>query len=171
MSSQQITVALSGEGSDELFGGYLTYKANRLRQSIAWLPAPVLKSALKAAHWLPPTDEKIGLDYKLKRFREGSLMSADAAHVFWNGTFTEREKQQLFRYARTRPMTDLLSNMEGGSAMERFLHFDQQFSLQDALLYKVDRMSMAHSIEVRPPFLDDRIVQFANSLPMKWKLN
>ncbi|WP_263419054.1 asparagine synthase (glutamine-hydrolyzing) [Terriglobus albidus] len=171
MSRQQVTVALSGEGSDELFGGYLTYKANRLRNSIAWLPRPLLKGALTAAQRLPATDRKIGLDYKLKRFLEGSLLSAEAAHVFWNGTFTELEKQQVSQFARKGPMADLLSTMRGGNAMERFLDFDQRYSLQDALLYKVDRMSMAHSVEVRPPFLDDRIVQFANRLPMKWKLN
>jgi asparagine synthase (glutamine-hydrolysing) len=130
-----------------------------------------LKAALRAAERLPASDEKIGFDYKLKRFLHGSLMSPEAAHVFWNGTFTEQEKKSIFRFANADPMANLLNQMQPGSSMERFLDFDQRFSLPDALLYKVDRMSMAHSIEVRPPFLDDRIVSFARRLPDKWKLN
>jgi asparagine synthase (glutamine-hydrolysing) len=171
MTREHVPVALSGEGADELFGGYLTYKANRLRGSTEWVPRRLLKGALRAARWLPASDEKIGFDYKLKRFLQGSLMSPEAAHVFWNGTFTEDEKQRLFRYADPVPMASLLGQMEQGNTMERFLDFDRRVSLQDALLYKVDRMSMAHSVEVRPPFLDDRIIRFAKRVPDQWKLN
>lgn len=171
MSREQVTVALSGEGADELFGGYVTYKANRLRESTTWVPRALLRSALRAAEWLPASDEKIGFEYKLKRFLQGSLMPAEAAHVFWNGTFTEEEKQRLFRFSDPAPMAKVLRQMRHGDTMERFLDFDQRVSLQDALLYKVDRMSMAHSVEVRPPFLDDRIIRFAKRLPVEWKLN
>jgi asparagine synthase (glutamine-hydrolysing) len=135
------------------------------------MPRFFLKSALRAAKRLPASNEKIGFDYKLKRFLEGSLMSPEAAHVFWNGTFTEEEKRTLFRFADAAPMESLLGQMRRADTMERFLEFDQRVSLQDALLYKVDRMSMAHSLEVRPPFLDDRIIRFAKRLPVEWKLN
>jgi asparagine synthase (glutamine-hydrolysing) len=60
--------------------------------------------------------------------------------------------------------------MRPGNSLERFLDFDQRYSLPDALLYKVDRMSMAHSVEARPPFLDDRIVDFAARLPEDFKI-
>jgi asparagine synthase (glutamine-hydrolysing) len=61
--------------------------------------------------------------------------------------------------------------MNGDSGLQRYLSFDQRYYLADDILYKVDRMSMAHSLEVRPPFLDPRVVEFANRLPSKFKLN
>jgi asparagine synthase (glutamine-hydrolysing) len=170
MTRQQVTVALSGEGADELFGGYLTYKADRYRRASAIVPRPLLQAALAGARCLPASDEKIGFDYKLQRFLQGSLLSAEAAHVFWNGSFSEDEKSAFFRFADRAPLAALLSRMRPGRSLERYLDFDQRYSLPDALLYKVDRMSMAHSVEVRPPFLDDRIVDFAARLPEKFKI-
>jgi asparagine synthase (glutamine-hydrolysing) len=163
------TVVLTGEGADELFGGYLTYQANRYRRNSAMVPRPLLRGALRCAQLLRASNEKIGFDYKLKRFLQGSLLSPEAAHVFWNGTFSEDEKRHLFRFADARPMSELLEQMRPGNSLERFLDFDQRYALPDALLYKVDRMTMAHAIEARPPFLDDRIVNFAARLPEHFK--
>jgi asparagine synthase (glutamine-hydrolysing) len=170
LTRRHVTVALSGEGADELFGGYLTYKADRYRRACAMMPRPLLRAAKGCANLLPASDEKIGFDYKLKRFLQGSLLSAEAAHVFWNGTFSEEEKRGLFRFANQTPLSELLGHVCPGRSFERFLRFDQSYSLPDALLYKVDRMSMAHSVEVRPPFLDDRIVDFAARLPRHFKI-
>lgn len=175
MTRKDVTVALSGEGADELFGGYLMYKADRYNRYFSMLPRLLRRGALRLAQHIPPSDEKIGLDYKIKRFLQGSLLSPKAAHVFWNGTFTEDEKRQLFRYANSGPLAGILSEMQPanfrGSFLERFLDFDQRYSMPDAILYKVDRMSMAHSVEVRPPFLDHRIVAFASRLPQSYKLS
>jgi asparagine synthase (glutamine-hydrolysing) len=170
LTRQHVTVALSGEGADEMFGGYLTYKADRYRRATAIVPRPLLRAALGCARRLPASNEKIGFDYKLQRFLQGSLLSPEAAHVFWNGTFSEEEKRALFRFAEGAPLSSLLRQIRAGRSVERFLRFDQRYSLPDALLYKVDRMSMAHSVEVRPPFLDDRIVDFAARLPRRFKI-
>jgi asparagine synthase (glutamine-hydrolysing) len=174
MSRKDVTVVLSGEGADELFGGYLTYKADRYNQYFSHMPRPLRRAALALARHMPASDEKIGIDYKVKRFLEGSLLSPEAAHVFWNGTFTEDEKRQFFRFASAGPLAGILGQMHPGhfreSFLERFLDFDQRYSLPDAILYKVDRMSMAHAVEVRPPFLDDRIVALAARLPEKFKI-
>lgn len=164
------TVVLTGEGADELFGGYLTYQANQCRRISARIPRPLLKSALYCAKRMQASDEKIGFDYKLKRFLQGSLMSAEAAHLFWNGTFSEEEKRRFFRFADSGAVSELLKQIRPGGAIERYLSFDQRYSLPDALLYKVDRMSMAHAIEARPPFLDERIVDFAARLPERYKV-
>lgn len=166
-----VTTVLSGEGSDELFGGYLTYQADRYHRALRYLPRSITRSLLGCARLLPASNAKIGLDYKIKRFLEGSMMSAPLAHVFWNGTFTEAEKQQFFRYADALPLRQLLRSMRRDTTLERFLNFDQRFSLPDAILYKVDRMSMAHAVEVRPPFLDERIVRFATQLPLRFKIS
>lgn len=173
MTRRDATVVLSGEGADELFGGYLTYKADRYNHYFSHVPPALRRAALSFARRMPASDEKIGFDYKLKRFLEGSLLSPEAAHVFWNGTFNEEEKRQLFRFSNAAPLAGILAEMHPGrlrnSFLERFLDFDQRYSLPDAILYKVDRMSMAHAVEVRPPFLDDRIVALAARLPERFK--
>lgn len=170
MSSQQVTVVLSGEGADELFAGYLTYKADRYAAAARRIPAGLRRAGLKCAALLPVSDEKISFEYKLKRFLEGSLLSPEMAHVYWNGTFTEAEKRDFFRFADPAPLAGILDNMDSGPGLKRFLDFDQRYYLADDILYKVDRMSMAHSLEARPPFLDPRIVDFAASLPDNFKL-
>ena len=170
MTRREVTTILSGEGADELFGGYLTYKADRYRRALEPVPRMVKRAALRCAGALPVSDEKIGLDYKIRRFLEGSLMSPEAAHVFWNGTFTEAEKSRFFHYTDQAPMRALLGSMRPGRGIERYLDFDRRYSLPDGILYKVDRMSMAHAVEVRPPFLDSRIVSFAETLPERFKM-
>jgi asparagine synthase (glutamine-hydrolysing) len=170
MTRREVTAVLSGEGADELFGGYLTYKADRYRSALAGIPTPLKKAALRCAQALPATDEKIGFEYKIKRFLEGLLMPPEAAHVFWNGAFSEEEKSRFFHYADSGPLRSILGRMRPGQSLERFLDFDRRYSLPDGILYKVDRMSMAHAVEVRPPFLDDRIVDFAARLPRSFKI-
>jgi asparagine synthase (glutamine-hydrolysing) len=170
MTAQDVTVILTGEGADELFAGYLTYKANRYSEIARRCPASWRRAALAAANRLPVSDDKISFEYKLKRFLQGSLMAPEASHVYWNGTFTDEEKEQLFRYADPAPLAGVLKDLRPGSGLARFLEFDQCYYLADDILYKVDRISMAHSLEVRPPFLDDRIVDFANRLPDNYKL-
>ena len=168
LTRRHATVALSGEGADELFGGYKTYLADRLRPAVHLLPRALRhRLALLANRW-PVSDDKVGMDYKLKRFLRGSLLPAGQAHFFWNGTFSEAEKKEFCRF-NSHPSLDrlyrsLLRKPEP-AGMKDFLKIDQTYYLSDDILAKCDRMSMAHSIEVRPPFLDDRIVDFACALP------
>jgi len=171
MTRRNATVALSGEGADELFGGYLTHKADRYAAIAHRIPEWLRKGAYACAQMLPVSDEKIGFEYKAKRFLKGSLLSPEYAHIYWNGTFSEPEKADLFHYADARPLAQILNGMKSGSGLERFLQFDQRYYLPDDILAKVDRMSMAHAVEVRPPFLDPRIVDFAAGLPEHFKLN
>ena len=171
MSSRDVTVALSGEGADELFGGYLTYRADRYARAARLVPAALRRLVLDGLRLWPVSDEKICFEYKLKRFLEGSLLPADEAHVFWNGTFSEEQKAGFFLRADPEPMRKLLQNLPPVAGLNRYLLFDQQYYLPDDILYKADRMSMAHSLEVRPPFLDHRIVEFAASLPESYKVH
>jgi asparagine synthase (glutamine-hydrolysing) len=171
MSSKDVTVVLSGEGADELFAGYLTYKADRYSAAARRVPAGLRRAALSCAGLLPVSDDKISFEYKLKRFLHGSLLSPEMAHVYWNGTFTEAEKRQFFRFADAGPLAEILGNMSAGPGLQRYLEFDQRYYLADDILYKVDRMSMAHSLEARPPFLDPRIVDFSARLPEHFKLH
>jgi len=170
MSKRDVTVLLTGEGADELFAGYLTYQANRYGAIARKVPAALRRTALACARLVPVSDEKISFEYKLKRFLQGSLLSPERAHIFWNGTFSEEEKRKLFLYVNSGPLAEVVAGMVGRTSLQSYLDFDQHYYLPDDILYKVDRMSMAHSLEVRPPFLDPRIVDFANQLPARFKL-
>jgi asparagine synthase (glutamine-hydrolysing) len=170
MSAEQVTVALSGEGADELFGGYLTYIASRYARMARFVPAALRKMAIAGLRYWPVSDDKISFEYKLKRFLRGSLLPPDEGHIFWNGTFSEEEKAELLYAADPAPMSRILAHMPPVPGVNRYLLFDQQYYLPDDILYKSDRMGMAHSLEVRPPFLDHRLVEFAASLPENYKL-
>lgn len=174
MTAQHVTVALSGEGADEIFAGYQTYLADRYARRARHVPKALLRAALAVANQLPVSDEKIGLEYKVKRFLGGALLSQDAAHFYWNGTFTEREQDRLGHRSVANSLDLLVDALRGtpwrSDVIDRYLFVDQHYYLPDDILYKCDRMSMAHSLEVRPPFLDHRIVEFAGTLPANLKV-
>jgi asparagine synthase (glutamine-hydrolysing) len=171
LTRETATVALSGEGADELFGGYLTYRADALASRLRRVPRFAIKGALSLARHWPVSDEKISLEYKLKRFLEGSLMPEARAHVFWNGTFSDDEKGTLLRVAMPSSLDRILRSLkQNGDPLASQIWFDEAYYLPDDILMKVDRMSMAHAVEVRPPFLDHRIVEFANALPSCLKI-
>jgi len=173
MSRQHVTVALSGEGADELFGGYLTYQADRLAKPFRMVPAGLRKLMRRGLdRYMPISDEKISLEYKLKRWIEGSLLDSDEAHFFWNGTFSSDQLKQIRPGTNGNGLKRLVEGLQIAShgVLNRYLTVDQNFYLPDDILYKTDRMSMAHSLEVRPPFLDHRIVEFAASLPQRLKI-
>jgi asparagine synthase (glutamine-hydrolysing) len=174
LSKTKTTVSLSGEGADELFGGYLTHRANRLAALARRVPQNLLQLAFNALQLWPASDEKISFEYKLKRFLEGCLMAPERAHVYWNGTFSEAQKAALVRAglppALDRILGELRNRSTGNDDLAPYLWFDQRYFLPDDILTKTDRMSMAHSVEVRPPFLDHRIVEFAASLPASLKI-
>jgi asparagine synthase (glutamine-hydrolysing) len=173
MSRRHVTVALSGEGADELFGGYLTYQADRLARPFRMVPAGMrrlMRGALD--RYMPVSDDKISLEYKLKRWIEGSLLNADEAHFFWNGTFSPEQLRQIRPGTNGNGLQHMVEGLNGPpNVLQRYLNVDQNFYLPDDILYKTDRMSMAHSLEVRPPFLDHRIVEFAASLPQRLKIS
>ncbi|HEY1183355.1 MAG TPA: asparagine synthase (glutamine-hydrolyzing) [Bryobacteraceae bacterium] len=173
MSRQYVTVALSGEGADELFGGYETYQADRLARPLRLTPRWLRRWVHGALErYVPVSDEKIGLEYKLKRGIEGSWLDPDEAHFFWNGTFSSEQLKAIRRGGGDNGLAELARRVATGSAgvVERYMRVDQNCYLPDDILYKTDRMSMAHSLEVRPPMLDHRIVEFAARLPVRLKI-
>jgi asparagine synthase (glutamine-hydrolysing) len=174
MCRQHVTVALSGEGADELFGGYLTYQADRLAPALRLAPSAARRLALAALdRYLPVSDEKISLEYKLKRCIEGSGFDPDDAHFFWNGTFSAQQRKRICPSLNGDSFRELVESLRLErwlGVIDRYLRVDQSYYLPDDILYKADRMSMAHSLEVRPPFLDHRIVEFAASLPQDFKI-
>jgi len=174
MSRKHVTVALSGDGGDELFGGYLTYQADRWARTLRLVPEPARRLALQAVCKLwPVSDDKISLEYKVKRMLEGSLLAPDEAHFFWNGACSPSQIEELcpgLAGPNLQALCEKFPTPEQIGYLNRYLLVDHHYYLPDDILYKVDRMSMAHSLEVRPPLLDHRIVEFAASLPEELKV-
>jgi asparagine synthase (glutamine-hydrolysing) len=174
LSRSHVTVALSGDGGDELFGGYMTYCADRWARRFEMIPESVrsLGLGLLQRFW-PVSDEKISFEYKLKRMLEGSLLPPDEAHFFWNGACSSTQIGELcpgLRGPNLRGLFDVIPAAAEVGYLNRYLLTDHHYYLPDSILYKVDRMSMAHALEVRPPLLDHRIVEFAASLPENLKI-
>src|SRR5205085_7171822 len=94
------------------------------------------------------------------------------AHFFWNGTFSQEQRKQICPRSNGNGLRGLVEELGigGCGVVNRYLAVDQNYYLADDILYKTDRMSMAHSLEVRPPFLDHRIVEFAARLPSDLKI-
>ncbi len=174
LSRQSVTVALSGEGADELFGGYITYRADQLARTARRVPAALRRGMLGLLRYWPVSNDKISFEYKMKRFLEGTFLPPDEAHTYWNGPFSKAQQHGLLLGGNTASVSDLFDEnlpcWNSRSLLNRYLAFDQRYYLADDILQKVDRMSMAHSLEVRPPFLDHRIVEFAASLPEQFKI-
>ncbi len=173
MSRRHVTVALSGDGADELFGGYLTYQADRFARPFRHVPSPLRRLMLGALdRYMPCSDDKISLEYKLKRWIEeaGSIPTRRIS----SGTapFPTRSGSASGRGRKATGFACWWSASESNppASSERYMRVDQNYYLPDDILYKCDRMSMAHSLEVRPPFLDHRIVEFAARLPQNLKI-
>lgn len=180
LARERMTVALSGDGGDELFGGYPTYLADRLAAIYRRVPSFLTKGMLEPfINRLPVSFDRISLDYKAKAFIAAARRPSPLEHFGWTEIFKPEVKRELYSTSYwnevgARPLAGsyvrAFENAGSRKGIERFLYVDQNTHLLDEFLVKVDRLSMAHSLEVRPPFLDRRIVEFAAEIPMKYKL-
>ncbi|MDP8943680.1 MAG: asparagine synthase (glutamine-hydrolyzing), partial [Actinomycetota bacterium] len=167
LAAQHVKVALSGEGSDELFGGYYTYVADLLAPRIG----PLAGLARPLVDRLPSSSEKASFDYKLKRFVRGAGLPPLERHHAWKEIFSPDARAELLRPDR-RGGTDPLevyraryAETEGAEPLARLQDVDRGVYLVDDLLVKTDRASMAHSLEARVPFLDTAVSDLALALP------
>ncbi|HYM68492.1 MAG TPA: asparagine synthase (glutamine-hydrolyzing) [bacterium] len=176
---RHVTVALSGDGGDELFAGYPTYQAHQIARRLAWTPRPVVAGARALAARLPVSYGDLSLDFRIRRFLGGVGRPLELRHAAWLGTFAADELPTLLApdvWQQVRS-DDLFSEVrghvraaEGRDWLGTLLYLDAKLYLQDGVLVKVDRASMACSLEVRSPFLDTAVVEFASRLPARQKL-
>jgi asparagine synthase (glutamine-hydrolysing) len=175
MARQHVTVALSGDGGDELFGGYDAYEADALaRRLAAVLPRRAVPALAGLAGLLPPSERKKGLVNKARRFIQGVAEApADIEHYRWMTFLGAAAKRRLYtpalRAALTRsdvyrPVRDVLGAAGTDDLLNRQLYADLCVYLSDDILVKVDRMSMATSLETRAPFLDVGVMELAFSM-------
>jgi len=179
MARKHVTVSLSGDGGDELFAGYDTYIANKAGRAYERLPGLLRGAMHPILNRIPPTEKKKGLINRAKRFVEGMQLPPDLEHTRWMIFLQEAEKPKLYS-------DDLQDVLNGSDSFEfirsyfnrvnttdplnRQLYVDIKSYLVDDILVKVDRMSMATSLETRVPFLDHRFVEFTATIPSRLKL-
>jgi len=180
MARRHVKVVLSGDGGDELFAGYDTYIADRLARKFSCLPRFLRTNCLAAiADQLRPSEKKKGLRNRIKRFAEGARLPADLQHVRWMIFLQNAEKQRLYSSDFLRDLGDFdahdlmleqFASCNSNDPLDQQQYVDIHTYLVDDILVKVDRMSMATSLEARVPFLDYRFVEFAATVPSHLRL-
>ena len=167
---QSVTVALGGDGSDELLAGYPTFPADRLARLYRVPRALHQRIVLPLAERLPPSGEDFSLEFKLKRFLRGMSAPEEARHPAWLGSFGPEAQRALLRNPVGDPFGGLRGPAAGGDRLAGLIELYATTYLPDDILTKVDRASMACSLEVRAPFLDYTLVEFLGRVPSRLKL-
>jgi asparagine synthase (glutamine-hydrolysing) len=174
-TKQKVTVALSGDGGDEIFAGYPTYQAHKLTRYYRLIP-PILREHVfkKMIMNLPVSMRNFSLDFKAKKFISSASSPLEARHINWMGSFSEQDKIGLFtpglketfeRGCQSEEIDNYFTDIQTDNVLDKLQYFDIKTYLQDDLLVKTDRASMAHSLEVRVPYLDHELVEFVFGLP------
>jgi asparagine synthase (glutamine-hydrolysing) len=180
LAREEVTVALSGDGGDEIFGGYETYIAQE--KARAWRRIPAFARvgvAEPLIRQLRPRQEKKGLVNKAKRFVEGLEHEEELGHARWRLFVGEAMRRELFtpeaRGALRTPVGEHIRTLadaaRGRNDVDRQLYVDLKSYLSDNCLVKVDRMSMATSLETRVPLLDVELVELAFGVPPELKVH
>ena len=179
---ERVTVALGGDGGDELFAGYPTYVAHRLAGYYRALPQVVRERLIEpSVARLPVSMANLSFDYRARRFVRGATMPSGMRHTIWMGSYEPDQQRLLLTpdviaacpdeevYDEVRE-PDFDPAMNGESLVERMMQLDATHYLSECVLVKVDRASMAASLEVRAPFLDHSFIGYVAGLPPGLKL-
>jgi asparagine synthase (glutamine-hydrolysing) len=170
LAASDVKVALSGEGGDELFGGYYTYAADLLAKRFGGLARP----ARPLVERLPTSTAKASFDYKAKRFVRAAHLPPLERHHCWKEIFAQDARAELTGRSSAFDPVDLLrarfAETEGADELARLQDVDLGIYLVDDLLVKTDRASMAHSLEARVPYLDTVVTNLALALPTRHKV-
>lgn len=171
----EVTVALGGDGADELMAGYPTFGAERAARAYARLPKFARAAVGSVVDRLPVDHRNLSLDFKAKQFLRGAGEAPALAHQRWLGSFAGAEIARLLvdpggadveaeHLARAAPLADRADPLRAS------LRLYQATYLPDDILFKVDRASMACGLEVRAPFLDAELVDYVATLPTGYHL-
>lgn len=166
MTRQKVTVALSGDAGDEVFGGYDTYKAYKYAQ---YFPDVLLKLARYCADLIPPSDKKVTFAFKMKRFLRDFGAEINRRHLDWMATFNDSQRQKLLNQHFV-PAESLICCDVGKDLLSVQLNDIHNYLAED-ILKKVDTASMLNSLEARVPFLDHQLLPLMLSLPEEYKIS
>jgi asparagine synthase (glutamine-hydrolysing) len=173
LAAQHVKVVLSGEGGDELFGGYETYAADELALRVGGVAARLAPLVER----LPSSSARVSLEYRAKRFARAAALPPLERHHGWKEIFTAGQRARLlaleWREAPGDPLDpwrERFAETADAPLLARLQDVDLGIYLADDLLVKTDRMSMAHSLEARVPYLDPVVAELALALPTAMKV-
>jgi asparagine synthase (glutamine-hydrolysing) len=164
-ASQDVRVLLAGEGADELFGGYPTYLGARWASHYARLPKTMKAWSEQLIEAFPTSDKKVTLSFLLKRFIRGQELDGLARHLLWTASISP----DWLRRLGVNPPTDDTRH-DPSALIDTIQRHDFGHSLPDALMAKADRGGMLHGVEIRAPFLDQHVIEFAATLPVRARI-
>jgi asparagine synthase (glutamine-hydrolysing) len=173
LAAKHVKVVLSGEGGDELFGGYETYAADQLARRVG----PAAARLQPLVELLPSSNARVSLDYRAKRFVRAAALPPLDRHHGWKEIFSSEQRAQLLRpdwrhadFDPLSPWRQRFAETESAPLLARLQDVDLGIYLADDLLVKTDRMSMIHSLEARVPYLDSVVSELALALPTNLKV-
>jgi asparagine synthase (glutamine-hydrolysing) len=176
LAREHVRVALSGEGADELFAGYETYAASMFARYYRKTPALVRRGVRRIIDGLPDREAHIPVEEKLKRFVRGVEFPAEMSHLAWREIFSVEQRKSIlsspvFNGGGFVPhVYDELNRGDIPDYLNRLLFIDLRYYLPSDMLVKADRMSMAHGLEIRVPYLDHQVVHLISQMPPELKL-
>jgi asparagine synthase (glutamine-hydrolysing) len=171
---EHVTVALGGDGGDELFGGYPMHQAHRVAPLFRVMPRAVTASLARGAALLPVSHRNFAFAFKAATFLRGAPLASPINHAMWMTSFPPGAQHELLQEDVLRDsvdidpfeaMHDAWAASAGAPPLARAAHLDAVTYLPNDILVKVDRASMAVALEVRAPFLAREVVQYAFALP------
>ncbi len=165
MTRSNVTVSLSGDAGDEVFGGYDSYQAWNIAR---FVPDTVVAFAKPLVKLLPPSEKKLAATFKIRKFVDGFGADVNRRHLDWMSTFSDMQRRQLLSEHFV-GADCLVDTPPGGSLLSIQLNDIHNYLAED-ILKKVDLASMLNSLEVRVPFLDHRLVAMVLSLPARYKI-
>lgn len=178
-TARRVKVVLGGDGGDELFAGYPSFQAHKVMEAISVLPPSWRNALTRAARKIPVSHHYASVDFLAQQFFKGAGVSPEIRFFLWMGCFGNDQKQRLLTpetqqaLLRQDPFEDVTRYVRESRLIgdfERILYLCMKLYLQDGILVKVDRASMAHSLEVRVPYLDHHLVEFAAGIRSGYKL-
>jgi asparagine synthase (glutamine-hydrolysing) len=175
---RDVTVCLSGEGGDEVFVGYDRFIASKADRLYRLLPGPLRRGVIEPlVTRLPDQEQKKGPLVVLRRFIEGARLDPAGGHMRWQHFGSPELDRRLFQDSvreavqgdRFGPIRAALERCNSSRRLDREIFVDTRFTMPDSVLMKVDKMSMAHALEVRVPLLDHHLVELAATIPPRLK--
>jgi asparagine synthase (glutamine-hydrolysing) len=179
LAAQHVKVVLGGDGADELFAGYPAFQAHKVVQNLSFLPIGWRDWLRPFIQRLPVSHSYASVDFLMQQFVKGLGLSPEVRFLLWMGCYGNVEKKQLFsvdlqqRLLREDAFEDISSHIRQSRLkgdFQRLQYLCMKLYLQDNVLLKVDRASMANSVEVRVPFLDRDVVEYASRIQPADKL-
>lgn len=179
LASQHVKAVIGGDGADELFAGYPSFQADKVIRHLSFLPTAWRDSLGRLSQRLPVSHRYASLEFLMQQFLKGRGLSSEVRFLLWMGCYGNAEKAELFSadlrrdLLRADPFEDIAAHVHRSglkSSFQRLQYLCLKLYFGDGILVKLDRASMANSLEVRVPYVDREMISYACRIQPVYKL-